>query len=111
MKTRVQKWGNSLALRIPKSIAVEAGLDEDATVDLSLVRGALVIRSVKPKAVTLDELLGGVTAGIAWGIELIGTSLKSNFFASPHHHQSKFQNPLSQSAANPDGSGEPSHAT
>jgi mRNA interferase MazF len=26
MKTRVQKWGNSLALRIPKSFAVEAGL-------------------------------------------------------------------------------------
>ena len=25
MKTRVQKWGNSLALRIPKSFAEEAG--------------------------------------------------------------------------------------
>jgi antitoxin component of MazEF toxin-antitoxin module len=32
MKTRVQKWGNSLALRIPKSFAVGAGLHADAAV-------------------------------------------------------------------------------
>ena len=30
MKSRVQKWGNSLALRIPKSFAVEAGLARTA---------------------------------------------------------------------------------
>ena len=40
MKTRVQKWGNSLALRIPKSFAAEAGLHADAAVELSLVEGA-----------------------------------------------------------------------
>ena len=28
MKSRIQKWGNSLALRIPKSFAIEAGLCE-----------------------------------------------------------------------------------
>ena len=39
MKTRVQKWGNSLALRIPKSFAVEAGLRANAAVELSLVEG------------------------------------------------------------------------
>ncbi len=33
MKTRIQKWGNSLALRIPKSFAVETGLDQDVLVD------------------------------------------------------------------------------
>jgi antitoxin component of MazEF toxin-antitoxin module len=31
MKTRVQKWGNSLALRIPKSFAMEAGLRANPT--------------------------------------------------------------------------------
>lgn len=61
MKTRVQKWGNSLALRIPKSFALEAGLGADAAVDLSLVNGTLVIRSVQPPRITLDDLLGGVT--------------------------------------------------
>jgi antitoxin MazE len=61
MKTRVQKWGNSLALRIPKSFAAEAGICEDASVELSLVEGALVVRPIIPEALTLDELLRGIT--------------------------------------------------
>jgi antitoxin MazE len=61
MKTRVQKWGNSLALRIPKSFAVEAGLCANAAVELSLVDGALVVQPVTPEPLTLDELLRGVT--------------------------------------------------
>lgn len=61
MKTRVQKWGNSLALRIPKSFAAEAGLREDASVDLSLVKGKVVVQPVRPEPLTLDELLRGVT--------------------------------------------------
>jgi antitoxin MazE len=61
MKTRVQKWGNSLALRIPKSFAAETGLREDAPVELSLVAGKLVIQPLLPEPLTLDELLRGVT--------------------------------------------------
>ena len=33
MKTRVKKWGNSLALRIPKSFAAEAGLRAHGAVE------------------------------------------------------------------------------
>ncbi len=61
MKTRVQKWGNSLALRIPKSFAEEAGLRSNATVELSLVDGALVVQPLAPQPITLEELLRGVT--------------------------------------------------
>jgi antitoxin MazE len=61
MKTRVQKWGNSLALRIPKTFAEEAGLDANAAVELSLVDGALVVRGVRDKTPTLEELLEGIT--------------------------------------------------
>ena len=61
MKTRVQKWGNSLALRIPKSFAEEVGLRDNAAVELSLVGGALVVQPVAPQPLTLDELLRGVT--------------------------------------------------
>ena len=61
MKTRVQKWGNSLALRIPKSFATEAGLREGAPVELSLVEGKLVVESISEEPLTLDELLRGVT--------------------------------------------------
>jgi antitoxin MazE len=61
MKTRVQKWGNSLALRIPKAFAVEAGLAPNVAVKLSIVKGALVVRPVAPEPLTLEELLRGVT--------------------------------------------------
>jgi antitoxin MazE len=61
MKTRVQKWGNSLALRIPKSFAVSAGLRANAAVELSLVKGTLVVQPVTPEPLSLDELLLGVT--------------------------------------------------
>jgi antitoxin MazE len=61
MKTRVQKWGNSLAVRIPKSFAAEAGLGANDDVELSLVDGALVVKPVRPPVPTLAELLRGVT--------------------------------------------------
>jgi antitoxin MazE len=61
MKARVQKWGNSLALRIPNSYAEEAGLCTNAAVELSLVDGALVVQPIAPQPLTLDELLRGVT--------------------------------------------------
>jgi antitoxin MazE len=61
MKTRVQKWGNSLALRIPKSFAVEAGLHANSHVELSLVEGTLVVQPVKAAPLKLEELLRGIT--------------------------------------------------
>jgi antitoxin MazE len=61
MKTRVQKWGNSLALRIPKSFADEAGLRADAPVELSVSKGKLVVRPLDEDALSLEELLKRVT--------------------------------------------------
>jgi antitoxin MazE len=61
MRTRIQRWGNSLALRIPKPFAAEAGLDQQSEVDVSLVDGALVIRPCPEPALSLEELLSGVT--------------------------------------------------
>jgi antitoxin MazE len=61
MKTRIQKWGNSLALRIPKSFAVEVGLEKDAPVEVSLVNGKLVITPVSEPELKLDDLLAQVT--------------------------------------------------
>jgi antitoxin MazE len=61
MRTRVQKWGNSLALRIPKSFAAEARLAQDALVDVSLVDGKLVVAPVGEPDFTLEQLLAGVS--------------------------------------------------
>jgi antitoxin MazE len=61
MRSQVQKWGNSLALRIPKSFALEAGLHEDGIVDLTLIEGKLVV-TPQAEPIRLEALLDGVTA-------------------------------------------------
>ena len=57
MKSRIQKWGNSLALRIPKSFAQEIGLDRDVPVDMSLEDGRLIVAPVTEPPMTLERLL------------------------------------------------------
>ncbi len=61
MRVRVQKWGNSLALRIPRSFAVEARLEQDTPVEVSLVEGKLVVTPLTNPTFTLEQLLAGVT--------------------------------------------------
>ncbi|MCX6568131.1 MAG: AbrB/MazE/SpoVT family DNA-binding domain-containing protein [Candidatus Aminicenantes bacterium] len=61
MKTHVQKWGNSLAVRIPKSFAEEMGVGNNAPVEMSLEEGALVIKPDRERAWSLDALLAEVT--------------------------------------------------
>ncbi|MFQ5875117.1 MAG: AbrB/MazE/SpoVT family DNA-binding domain-containing protein [Dehalococcoidia bacterium] len=61
MLTKIRKWGNSLALRIPKSLAEEAQVKPDSTVDLSLKDGTLVIRPIEEPKYRLDELLLRIT--------------------------------------------------
>lgn len=60
MQTRIQKWGNSLALRIPKAFAEEAQLDQDSLVEISVSEGKLIVEPAVPRY-TLEELLAGVT--------------------------------------------------
>ncbi len=61
MKTRVQKWGNSLALRIPKSFAIEVGLEKETTVEMSQADGKLIITPVTKPKLNLKQLLAKVT--------------------------------------------------
>jgi antitoxin MazE len=69
--TQIAKWGNSLGLRIPKSVALEAQLDEGDTVDVSVKNGAIVIRPSRP-SYSLQELVARITprnrhAETGWG--------------------------------------------
>ena len=61
MKTRIQKWGNSLALRIPKTFAVEVGLENETNVDVALADGKLVITPVIKPGLDLEKLLTKIT--------------------------------------------------
>ena len=61
METRVQKWGNSLALRIPKPFALELGLEADSPVEIALADGRLVVTPLARPAPSLEQLLARVT--------------------------------------------------
>ena len=62
MKLKVQKWGNSLALRIPKALAIKANVASGSTVEMSLANGELRIKPIEDQEYTLEELLSGITA-------------------------------------------------
>lgn len=59
MRTRIQKWGNSLALRIPRAFAEEARIEENSPVDVSVRSGKLVVVAVE--GVSLDSLVEQIT--------------------------------------------------
>jgi antitoxin MazE len=62
MRSKVQKWGNSLAVRIPKPYAEEIGLEAETAVEVSLEEGRLVVARPESYVFLLEELLKGVTA-------------------------------------------------
>lgn len=60
MVTSIQKWGNSLAVRIPKAFAAQANLDENTDVDISLDGDTIVISHAR-REWNLDELVGRIS--------------------------------------------------
>ena len=61
MHTKITKWGNSLALRIPKSFALNANLKQNELVDLSIEKERIIITPIHEKEYSLKELLDKVT--------------------------------------------------
>lgn len=60
MRTRVQKWGNSLAVRIPKPVAEQIGLEDRAAVEMSVRNGNLILSPARPEY-SLKDLVQGIT--------------------------------------------------
>jgi len=61
MQTRVQKWGNSLGVRIPRGLADEVGLGAGTEVSLTAKDGELVLRPSLPSRLRLADILAGIT--------------------------------------------------
>ena len=71
MLTTIQRWGNSLAVRIPKPFALQTELAENSEVDISL-EGNRIVVSPAVKEWKLDALVAGITSRnahkeISWG--------------------------------------------
>ncbi len=81
MKANIQKWGNSLALRIPQAVARQIHVKEGDTVELSVGAGSLTIKPAVEHP-TLDELLAAVSPenlheSTDWGSDLGREVLRS----------------------------------
>lgn len=60
MQISIQKWGNSLALRIPQVMAKEAHLKQGGKADLRVTGGKLVVMPLARKVWTLKMLMSGI---------------------------------------------------
>lgn len=56
MASKLQKWGNSLGLRIPKNMLDKLNLSENSEIEINYKNGSLVITPLKKKFL-LDELI------------------------------------------------------
>ena len=61
MQTKIKKWGNSLALRIPKLLALDVNLKQNELVNLSIDKGSIIITPIGEKEYLLEKLLKGVS--------------------------------------------------
>jgi antitoxin MazE len=61
MHVRVQKWGNSLAVRIPKPLAEDAQVKEGTVLNLAVSEGMVVATPVEQKKWSLRQLLARVS--------------------------------------------------
>jgi antitoxin MazE len=60
MHVRVRKWGNSLAVRIPKPLAEDAAVKEGTVLNLAVSEGKVVATPVQKEKLSLKQLLAKV---------------------------------------------------
>lgn len=60
MRSKVQLWGNSLALRIPKYIANQIKINNGSDIDVTLEEEKIIIKPVKAKKESLEYLLSKI---------------------------------------------------
>jgi antitoxin MazE len=59
MKAKIQKWGNSLGIRIPIGISKELSLENGSIVDIAEKDNLILIKPMKKRSLT--DLLSKVT--------------------------------------------------
>ena len=82
MRTKAQKWGNSLAVRVPRAIAEQAGIQPEDSLEMEVVRGKIVltptadvqeryslaslVAKIKPRSRYREEDFGGPQGREVW---------------------------------------------
>lgn len=60
MRIKIQKWGNSLALRIPKAFAFQSKIRQDEYVNLTLKDNKIIVEPEEEKEYDIKELIAGI---------------------------------------------------
>ena len=60
MRARVSKWGNSLAIRLPKAAVESLRVHAGEAVEMAIEGDVLIIRSANPRY-RLEDLVAGIT--------------------------------------------------
>lgn len=63
MQAQVQKWGNSLGVRIPKAYALQLGVTQGVSVTMEVRHGALLVRPQPKARYRLANLLADMAPG------------------------------------------------
>ena len=80
MKTTAQKWGNSLAIRVPKSVALQVGLKAQDDLEIEVQDGNVVLKPHLRRVYRLEDLVkqinpknvhGEIDTGIPVGREIL----------------------------------------
>ena len=71
---QIVKWGNSLAIRIPKPVAKEAGVNEGDAIELKAQQGEIKVR-LRERVPTLQELVSQITPENRHGETLVDTEI------------------------------------
>jgi antitoxin MazE len=58
---QIVKWGNSLAVRIPKPVAEEAGVREGDPITIEAADGRIQLRRRRQRVPTLHELVAQIS--------------------------------------------------
>ena len=61
MVAKAQKWGNSLAVRLPKAMAEECGIQADSPIEIIREENTIIIKPITKKRISLDLLLSEIT--------------------------------------------------
>lgn len=54
MKTKAQKWGNSLAVRVPRDVVQQAGIHPDDPLEVEVLEGKIVLTPAKSAPARYD---------------------------------------------------------
>ena len=61
MEIKVKKWGNSLGIRIPKSLSTQAGIAEGSSIDMNIEGDKITITPKHKNEYSIDELISRIS--------------------------------------------------